>query len=439
MMSQHLLGARRLPNISPKSELTAEKSGIRLQQVVDHLAPLLTRRRITIQASVLAVLVWAGYGVNLATPGLRDRMGEFKGADFLHFYTAGSLLRAGKAIDLYDPAVHAATQKALLPQSAGTYFIPMYGPQFYLLVEPLSALPYAWAALVWALLNTALYFGSCYALLRTCPGLRSESRFVFLLAAAYPAFFSLIAFGQSSAPALALLVLAFLALENRRTFLAGLAIGSLFYKPQLGLASGIILLGAGEGKAIIGAMSAAVAQFGFAWIYFGGQVMKRYLQSFLRLRSAEPFLETKLYQMHSLSSFWSLLLPWRSAAFAFYLISSVAVLVLTTVCWRRGRDRRLVFAMLLLCTVLVSPHLWIYDLVILTPMFLLVAEWIRGRPKGQMASDFWLLLYGCYALPLLGPLAQFTKVQLSVISFAIMVFVLYKTELKPVEAIQISS
>jgi hypothetical protein len=425
-MAQHLLGALRVPSTSGQIEAAAVKSRSRLQHVFDALAQLLTRKRITVQASLLAILLWGAYAVNLATPGLRDLAGDFKGGDFLHFYIAGSLLRAGRAIDLYDPSAHAVLQKALLPQSAGTYFVPMYGPQFYLLVEPLAALPYAWAALVWALLNGALYFGSCYAVLRTCRYLRSQSGLVFLLAVAYPAFFSLIAFGQSSAPALALFVLAFLALETRQAFLAGLAIGCLVYKPQLGVAAGIALLGAGEWKLIAGAITAAVTQLGFAWIYFGSEVMKRYGQSFFRLRSAEPFLEPKLYQMHSLRSFWSLLLPWESAAFAVYLLSAVAILLVGVICWRRGKDGRLVFATLLFCTVLVAPHLWTYDLVILAPAFLLIAEWVLQHPARQTAKRVWLVLYACYALPLLGPLARFTRVQLSVIAFAVMMFVLWK-------------
>jgi hypothetical protein len=154
--------------------------------------------------------------------------------------------------------------------------------------------------------------------------------------------------------------------------------------------------------------------------------MKRYGEAFLRLPSAQPFLEPKLYQMHSLRSFWSLLLPWKSVAFGLYATSALAILAIGVTCWRRGRDRRLVFATLLLCTVLVAPHLWIYDLVILAPAFVLVGDWALQHCQGQTAGDIWLLLYACYLLPLLGPLAKFTRVQLSVIAFAGTLFLLSK-------------
>ena len=344
-------------------------------------------------------------------------MGHVKAGDFLHFYISASLLRAGRVADLYDPTAHAALQKLLLPASVGTYFVPMYGPQFYLLFEPLAALPYSWAALIWAFLNTALYFACCYALLRKCAQLRSEWRLITLLAVAYPAFFSLIAFGQSSAPALVLFVLAFLALQSRRGFVAGLAIGSLVYKPQLAVGAGLILLGAGEWRVISGAITAAAAQLSFAWIYFGSEVMKRYSQSFARLGSVELFLEPKPYQMHSLRSFWSLLVPWRGADLALYIATSLGVLAFGAIFWKKGEDLRLRYAALLLGTVLVAPHLWIYDLVILAPVFLLVAEWAREHACTQAAARFWVLLYACYTLPLFGPVAQFTRVQFSVIAF----------------------
>jgi len=423
-MAQRHLGAVLLPSTSGQIEIAAGASRTRLQHLFVAIAGLLTRRRITVQASLLALLLWSAYAVDLATPGLRDHAGNIKGADFLHFYTAGQLLRAGRAADLYNPIAHAALQKTLLPESVGTYFVPMYGPQAYFLFEPLAALPYRWAALVWALLSAAVYFGCCYALLGTCKYLRAESHLLFLLAVAYPAFFSLIAFGQSSAPALALFTLAFLALRDRRRFLAGLAIGSLIYKPQLGVAAAIILLGAGQWTVIAGAITAAVAQIGFAWAWFGAEVMRRYGQSFLRLRSAEPFLEPRLYQMHSLRSFWSLLLPWRNGALALYIFCGVAILALGIVYWRKAKDLRLRYAMLLLCTVLVAPHLWIYDLVILAPALLLIGDWVFEHRDRESAADVRLLLYCCYTLPLLGLVAQFTRVQLSVTAFAAMALVL---------------
>ena len=72
------------------------------------------------------------------------------------------------------------------------------------------------------------------------------------------------------------------------------------------------------------------------------------------------------------------------------------------------------FSALLLATVLLAPHLTVYDLVILAPAFLLLSDWLVNEP-GDAEQHLKLLLYLGYALPLLGPLARWTHLQLSVL------------------------
>lgn len=384
------------------------------------ISRLLTARRITLHALLLAVCLWSVYALDLATPGLRDRAGHIKGADFLHFYTAGYLVKSGRLPALYNPPALAAYQQALVPQSTHTYFVASYGPQLYLPFSQLARLPYVWAALVWALLNCALYFGCCYAVWRCCPRLRPYAGAVSLLALAFPGFFNLIAFGQTSGPALLLFTLAFLALRWRRNFLAGLAIGSLIYKPQLGLAAAVVFLLAAEWKIVAGALAAAAAQLSFAWGWFGGTVMKQYFHSLLRTSQALPFIEPKLYQMHCLRGFWLLLLPWRNIAGALYVVTAMAVLAATVLCWRSRASLSLRFAALLVASVLVAPHLMIYDLIILAPAFLFLGDWALERREAATVPGLRVFLYLAYALPLLEPLAKVSHVQFSVLAFAVL-------------------
>lgn len=384
------------------------------------ISRLLTTRRITLHALLLAVCLWSVYAIDLATPGLRDRAGHIKGADFLHFYTAGDLVKNGRLQPLYNPPALAAYQQALVPQSTHTYFVASYGPQVYLPFSLLARLPYGWAALVWALLNCALYFGCCYALWRCCPRLQPYAGAVSLLALAFPGFFNLIAFGQTSGPALVLFTLAFLALRSRRNFLAGLAVGSLIYKPQLGLAAAVVFLLAAEWKIVAGALAAAAAQLSFAWGWFGSTVMKQYFHSLLRTSQALPFIEPKLYQMHCLRGFWLLLLPWRNIAGALYALTAVAVLAAAVLCWRSRASLRLRFAALLVASVLVAPHLIIYDLIILAPAFLFLGDWALERTEAATVPGLRVFLYLAYALPLLEPLAKASHVQFSVLAFAVL-------------------
>ena len=386
--------------------------------MVYRLSRLLTARRITLHLVLLAACLWSLYAIDLATPGLRDRAGHLKGADFVHFYTGGYLARTGGTQAIYDPPALAAAQQALVPDSQGGYFVASYGPQVYLAFAPLTWLPYEWATIAWALMNGALYFFCCYALWRTCPGLGPHPMVVFLAALAFPGFFNLIAYGQTSGPALVLFTLAFLAMRSRRMFLAGLAIGSLIYKPQLGIAAAVVLLMAAEWRAVAGAIAAAAAQLAIAWRWFGGAAVEDYFHSLLRTGQALPFIEPRVYQMHSLRGFWLLLLPWRGVAFFIYVAMTIGVLALALRCWRSGAGLSLRYAALLFATVLAAPHLMVYDLVVLVPAFLLLADWALEHAQAAASPALRVLLYLGYALPLLEMVAKYSRVQLSVVGFA---------------------
>jgi hypothetical protein len=71
-----------------------------------------------------------------------------------------------------------------------------------------------------------------------------------------------------------------------------------------------------------------------------------------------------------------------------------------------------------LAAVLVTPHLTVYDLVILAPALLLLGDWALANPQYPASPGARALLYLSYALPLLGAVTQITQVQLSVVAFA---------------------
>ena len=129
-------------------------------------------------------------------------------------------------------------------------------------------------------------------------------------------------------------------------------------------------------------------------------------------------LEPRPYQMHSLRAFWSLLIPWTPLAFLLYAITVVAVLAVAVHCWRSRASLGLRYSAVMLATVLVAPHLTVYDLLILAPAFLLMADWAMRTSSASSVTIMPAFLYLCYPLFLLGPLARFTHLQLSVIALA---------------------
>ena len=381
-------------------------------------ASWLTSRRIRIHGLLLAVCLWTFYAVDMSTPGLHDRNGLIKGTDFLHFYTLGNVALQKRGDLLYNMDAQASLLQKAVPQAAGNTYVPLYGPQVSLFFAPLALMSYPAALTIWILLNAVIYGTCCCLVWKRCPNLHTESWTVLIAALAFPGFFQVIAWGQTSALALLCFTLAFLALSRNRPYLAGLAIGSLIFKPQLGLAAAAIFLLAREWKLISAGILAALAQLSIGGLYYGTAVMKEYLRALIHIRGVLPMLEPRPYQMHSLRAFWSLLIPWTVPAFALYIVTSGALLVVAARCWRSNAALGLRYSALLLATVLVSPHLTVYDLLILAPAFLLLTDWALRPIAANSAPTVRILIYLCYPLFLLGQLTQHTHLQVSVVMMA---------------------
>src|SRR5450631_2344850 len=237
-----------------------------------HPASFLTTRRIRVHGLLLAACLWSIYAVDVSTPGLRDRNGLIKGTDFLHFYTLGTLALHDRGDLLYNMPAQTESIRKLVPEAGSAVYVPLYGPQVSLFFAPFARLPYGWAVAVWLLLNAWIYAACCRAVWRACPNLQHDGWTILILAIAFPGFFHLLAWGQTSGLALAFFTLALFALRSDRPFAAGLAIGCLIFKPQLGLAAAAVFALTLEWKTVLGALFAALAQLAVAWLHFGTQV-----------------------------------------------------------------------------------------------------------------------------------------------------------------------
>ena len=391
----------------------------------------LTAGRVRIHGLLLAVCLWTVYAVDMSTPGLLDRNGLVKGTDFLHFYTLGTVALRGRGDLLYNLRAQAELARELVTQAPNSLYVPLYGPQLSLFFAPFARLPYSWALTAWLAVNVLVYAFCCHAVWKTCPNLRADRWTLFILAIAFPGFFHLLAWGQTSGLALLCFTLAYLALRRDRALLAGLAIGSLIFKPQLGLAAAVVFVFAREWEVVAGAVAAASIQLAAAWMHYGSEVMRAYFHALTHLGEVLPLLEPRLYQTHSLRSFWSLLLPWPRVAFALYLICALGVLVLALQVWRSKAQLSVRFSALLFATVLVSPHLTVYDLVILAPAFLLLGDWALAHREQPCAPRIQQLMYVCFLLFLMGPLARITHLQLSVVALTALLWISWRISDRP--------
>lgn len=395
----------------------------------------LTRKRLRAQGLLLALTLWSLYVWTIATPGFRDRNGNFRGTDFLHLYTLGSLAMAHRGADLYNMNAQADLAAQFAPGSAGIHYLPLYPPQVSIVFAPLAHLSYGWALSLWWICSGLIYGVCCYSIWRACPNLRDHGGTVALLAVAFPAFFNLIAWGQTSAVALACFTLMFFLLRDRRELLAGIVVGCLIFKPQLGLAAAVVFVALGAWKVVAGAVISAAAQLAAGALYYGMEPFREWLRTLWNVRAVLPLFEPKPYQTHCLRTFWSMIVPWRLSV-GLYVVTAAAVLFLTIAGWKHSRQTPLAlrYSALLLVTVLVAPHLTVYDLVILAPAILLLADWLLAdwllaQQRTPATGLMGVLLYLVYVLPLIGPFTRWTHVQFSVIAMAALSYLIWRLSL----------
>jgi hypothetical protein len=277
------------------------------------------------------------------------------------------------------------------------------------LFAPFAGLPYLQAFVVWSLIGVLVYATCMVAVGRTCRNLIPVAGTAALCVAAYPAFFEQIAHGQCAIVSLACVTGAYVALTAGRPVLAGFAIGLLAFKPTLAATAVAVFVLAGEWRLLLGVALGAGLQYGTAALVYGQDLLAAWFAAMIQLGDVVQQETPRLFNMHCLRAFWSLLVPEPTVARVMYLASAVGVVFLAWRAWRRNEDVGVKFAAVLLATVLISPHLYVYDLLILAPALLVLAD-------RRVVPGLFIVL--CYALPLLGPLAAVTHVQLSVPAFA---------------------
>jgi alpha-1,2-mannosyltransferase len=322
-------------------------------------ADWLDGRRATAWLRILAavMVVVAGAWIALSHGGV-DPTGKPLGTDFLSFWAASKLALAGHSAQVYDPAAHAAVQRAAFPGTDIGYAAFFYPPVFLLICLPLAALPYLAALAAW-LAVTGL---ACWQALRGWLN-RSASM---LAALAFPATLSNLGHGQNAFLSTALFGGGGLLLAAR-PFLAGLCFGALIFKPHLGLLIPVALLAGRQWKAIAGAMVSATALIGLSLLAFGSQTWAGFLAVSPLARAA---LEQELVGSAKMQSVFAAIRLWHgplALAYAAQALVSLAAAAAVAVVFRRRRNDAAAMAALMAATLLASPFLLDYDLMLMAP------------------------------------------------------------------------
>ena len=302
----------------------------------------------------LTVLAIAGW-VTLAD-GLVDRNGKPIGTDFSNVYAAGLLTWQGHPAEAYDPPLQHAAEKATF----GGRDVPFYGwhyPPFFLLVAFLVAsVPYAWGLSIWLAASFAGYLAAMRAILP-----RPET---ILTAAAFPAVFTNIGHGQNGFLTAALLGGALHVLD-RRPYLAGILIGLLTYKPQFGVLIPIALVAGGRWRTIGAAAIATACLLALSFATLGEGVWHAFAQSTTFTRTI--VLEQGNTGWEKIQSIFSAVRMWGGSvqlAYAIQLALALALAASLARLWRSDAAFELKAAALSVASLLATPYVLDYDLVV---------------------------------------------------------------------------
>lgn len=386
------------------------------------IAAWLSPQRLRVQGVILIVCLWGGCVVDFSASGLMDRAGNIKFQDFLQFYISSDLIAHGRRSELYDQRTAENELQSIVQQPTRVILPTVYGPQVGLFFRPLATVSFFSAACAWVAISVVLYCGCVLWLWKFCANLRPYPGIAALAAFAFPPLFHFLLRGQISVLLLVCFTASFFSFHSGKNWLAGAALGLLIFKPQFLVAIPLIFLFAKAWEPLAGLLTSAIAQIGLTWLYFGTPVMRSYFDTLLHVSRWIGIAEltNAQAQMHSLRSFWLLLAPWPSVAFLLYALSSIFVLAIAAGCWRTHGDLALRFSSLIFAAVLINPHLFVYDLLVLAPALLLTVDWALAHADHPLSAPIKVLAYLSFLLPLLGPLTVWTHFQLSVPVFVAM-------------------
>ena len=287
--------------------------------------------------------------------------------DFVSFWAAGSLVLDGNAAAAYDLDLHRAVEEQAVAVRGGMPF--PYPPPFLILAAPFASLPYVPALIAWVAVTFAVY----------ALALRQLAPRAGWIGGGFPPVMTNAIVGQTGFLMFGLLA-GGLALLPKRPLLAGVVLGLMVLKPQLGLVLPFVLLAGREGRAFAGAAAgsgglllAGAAAFGLdsyaAW--FG--------QAPLYAEIARAGL-TGWHEMASAYAALRLAGLGDSAALALHVLVAVAATAAACAVWHRTRATGARAASLAAATALASPYLYGYDAILLVLPFVWLAESARARP-----------------------------------------------------------
>lgn len=350
-----------------------------------------------------------------------DSVGSPLAGDFLQEWIGGYAVRTAGPTALFDiehvRAIQHDESLVGFEWSDSEYFAMVYPPFYYLLWVPASCLPYSVAAWLFVLVMIGCLLFAFHLMVRSvdvCFGLLEKSNasnrliniFPWMLIAAtiYMPLIRCITTGQKGTLCLLIFSATFYLYVRKKNFSSGLVFGLLIFKPQLAVVVGLGMV-LQRNWAFLKGCLVTMAIGLVAMSLMGTDVLLNYLQFCM---GAGDYVETSgydLYKSHCLLGFLAMLGGGEATSLTkiSWLISSSVIFGLLINMFHHLRQQPfgvrapLEFSALIIATLLITPHLFTYDLVILLlPMFLLFVLLATGKITGQQKYRIQLLLIGLF-------------------------------------------
>ncbi len=305
--------------------------------------------------------------------------------DFQCFWAASSLALADRPAEVYDLEAFRAAQRALHGKADSPAGIFSYPPHSLLLFLPLALLPYTASAVAWLAATASAY---ALALRTLLPGWAAVLPFF-----AFPAAFLNAWYVQNGFLSAALLGAA-AHLMSKRPALAGVCLGCLAYKPQLGLVVPLALAAAGRWRAFAAAAATVLGLAAVASAALGAEVWPAFLAS---IEESGRWLEAtpRRVGFDMASVFAAVRTVTGSVGWAYAAQGAVAAgaCALMVAALRRRPGGRAEGALTAAAIPLATPYLFHYDQVILAvPLAWVLAEARRTGFLPWERAAFWALL-----------------------------------------------
>lgn len=360
---------------------------------------LLTPQRVRGYALIFLCVGFFGYLLLplLGVGGDAAGVGRLKFADFIARYTSGHLLLSGDAARLYDVAAQEAVQRQLFGPS--DYLSLFVSPPFSaLLYVPFAALPYLPGAILWMFVSLVLLAGSAALFRPFVPRLGGVWGGVLLVAAGSQPVIELLAIGQDSALALFLWVAGIRLSVARRDGAAGFVFALGLFKPQLFFLPPLLFLCLRRPRAVAGWVATAVGLGMLSLLLVGPGGMRAWFDLLTSPLYQEAAQAGQAWKMLSFTALLRAFLPdsFSAAAELLGMLLGLIFAGLFIVVALRSRERTtggevMLWPLAIVTTFLASPHVLIYDLVVIIPCALLLIE-ARAERRARVALAVLALL-----------------------------------------------